>query len=92
MASNNASESISSKPSKSSAYDDDFEQHLIDHGAYPKWYEYHNRQTPEPGNMDEICLDLLATRAYLSPSHFSESAFRDLKRKNNTKSEEAQRL
>lgn len=79
---------ISSKARRSSAYDDDFEQHLIDYDVYPEGYEYTNdRQTPEPGNMDEARLELLAARASLSPSHFPESAFRDFKRKNNTKSE-----
>jgi hypothetical protein len=37
--------------------------------------------------MDEVCLELLAARASISPSHFPESAFRDFKRRNNTKSE-----
>ncbi|KAK5651101.1 hypothetical protein OQA88_13283 [Cercophora sp. LCS_1] len=79
---------ISSKARRSSAYDDDFEQHLLDYDVYPEGYEYANdRQTPEPGNMDEARLELLAPRASLSPSHFPESAFRDFKRKNNTKSE-----
>jgi hypothetical protein len=79
---------ISSKARRSSAYDDDFEQHLIDYDVYPEGHEYANdRQTPEPGNMDEARLELLAARASLSPSHFPESAFRDFKRKNNTKSE-----
>jgi hypothetical protein len=80
--------SISSKPKRSSTYNDDFEQHLIDYRVYPEGYEYsHGRQTPEPENMDEIRLDLLAPRASLSPSNFPESAFRDFKKKNNTKSE-----
>ncbi|KAK4182009.1 hypothetical protein QBC35DRAFT_220698 [Podospora australis] len=80
--------SVSSKAKRSSAYDDDFEQHLIDYDVYPEGYIYLNdRQTPEPGNIDEARLELLAARASLSLSHFPESAFRDFRRKNNTKSE-----
>ncbi|KAM7210664.1 hypothetical protein V8F06_013947 [Rhypophila decipiens] len=80
--------SVSSKAKRSSAYDNDFEQHLIDHNVYLEGYEYTgDRQTPEPGNMDEVHLELLAGRASLSPSHFPEPVFRDFKRKNNTKSE-----
>ncbi|KAK0631002.1 hypothetical protein B0T17DRAFT_616584 [Bombardia bombarda] len=79
---------ISSKVRRSSAYDNDFEQHLVDYDVYPEGYEYtNNRQTPEPGNMDEARLELSAARASLSPSHFPESAFRDFKRNNNTMSE-----
>ncbi|KAK0613157.1 hypothetical protein B0T17DRAFT_477589, partial [Bombardia bombarda] len=79
---------ISSKVRKSSAYDADFEQHLVDYDVYPEGYQYiNNRQTPEPGNMDEARLELSAARASLSLSHFPESAFRDFMRNNNTMSE-----
>ncbi|EFY93059.1 hypothetical protein J3458_022457 [Metarhizium acridum] len=80
----------SAKTRRSSAYDDDFEQHLIDHNIYPDGYEFpddRSHSTPEPCNMDTIRQDLLAARASLSPSHFSEAAFRDFKRKNKTNSE-----
>ncbi|KAH7129629.1 hypothetical protein B0J13DRAFT_452806 [Dactylonectria estremocensis] len=77
-----------SKARRSSAYDDGFEQHLIDNDIYPEGYEYpENRVTPEPGNLDQVHQDLLVARASLSPSRLPESAFRDFKRKNKTKSE-----
>ncbi|KAK3364016.1 hypothetical protein B0T25DRAFT_57027 [Lasiosphaeria hispida] len=38
---------VSSKARRSSAYDDDFEQHLIDYNVYLEGYEYPNdRETP----------------------------------------------
>ncbi|KIE02323.1 hypothetical protein MAJ_01981, partial [Metarhizium majus ARSEF 297] len=80
--------SVSSKARKSSAYDDDFEQHLVDNYIYPEGYEHPaSRATPEPGNSSQTRQDLLNSRASLSPLHFTESAFRDFKRKNKTKSE-----
>jgi hypothetical protein len=70
------------------AYDDNFEQHMIDSGIYPEGYEHPDgRRTPEPGNIDQIRLDISAARASLSTSQFSESAFRDFKKKNKTSSE-----
>ena len=79
---------VSSKFRNLSAYDDNFEQHLIDHNVYPEGYDYPSgRQTPEPENLEQARLELLPLRPSLSPSQFSESAFRDFKRKNNTKSE-----
>jgi len=55
---------------------------------YIKGYEYPNdRQTPDPGNMEQIRLEFLAARASLSPSQFSKSTFREFKRKNSTKPE-----
>ncbi|KAI1148203.1 hypothetical protein F4825DRAFT_434825 [Nemania diffusa] len=80
--------SISSKARRSSAYDDDFEQHLIDHSIYLEGYEYpEDRGTPEPGNLAQIRQGLLATRASLSPSRVPDSIFRDFRQKNKTKSE-----
>ncbi|OAA40001.1 hypothetical protein NOR_05995 [Metarhizium rileyi] len=79
--------SASSKTRRSSAYDDDFEQHLIDHDIYPDGYEFpDDRLTPEPCNMDSIQQDLLAARASLSLSRFSNATFRDFKRNNKTNS------
>jgi hypothetical protein len=78
----------SSSTKATSAYDDAFEQHAIDNGIYPDGYEHPDgRQTPEPANIDEIRLELAAARASLSPSQFSDSAFRNFKKKNKTASE-----
>lgn len=83
-----AATSVTSKARKSSAYNDNFEQHLIDYNIYPEGYEHpESRSTPEPNNSNQTHQDLLASRASLSPSRFPESVFRDFKRKNKTKSE-----
>ncbi|KID66198.1 uncharacterized protein G6M90_00g068160 [Metarhizium brunneum] len=83
-----AATSVTSKARKSSAYNDNFEQHLIDYNIYPEGYEHpESRSTPEPNNSNQTHQELLAFRASLSPSRFPESVFRDFKRKNRTKSE-----
>ncbi|KAK0701547.1 hypothetical protein B0T21DRAFT_417097 [Apiosordaria backusii] len=72
----------------SSAYDDNFEQHMIDNGIYLEGYDYPaGRLTPEPENVDQLRSELLAARASLSPSRFHDSAFRNFKKKNKTSSE-----
>ncbi|OAA44189.1 hypothetical protein NOR_03917 [Metarhizium rileyi] len=71
---------ISSKAKRSSAYNKDFEQNLIDHGIYPEGFEHTDgRLTPEPDNSEDIIRDLANTRASLSPSQFSISAFKKFK-------------
>ncbi|TWU71204.1 hypothetical protein ED733_002556 [Metarhizium rileyi] len=80
--------SVSSKPRNSSPYDDDFEQHLIDICIYPEGYEHpSSRVTPEPGNLSQARQELSNPRASLSPSQFTESMFRDFRRKTKSKSE-----
>lgn len=70
--------SVSSKAKRSSAYDKDFEQNLIDHNIYPKGYEYPDDDSiPEPSNLDDIVQVLSAPRASLSPSQFSRAAFKN---------------
>ncbi|KAM3447380.1 hypothetical protein MY3296_008775 [Beauveria thailandica] len=69
--------SVSSRAKRSSAYDKDFEQNLIDHNIYPKGYEYPNDNSiPEPSNLDDIVEALAAPRASLSPSQFPRSRFK----------------
>lgn len=69
--------SVSSKGKRSSAYGRDFEQNLIDHGIYPKGYEYPDDESiPEPSNLEDIVQALSAPRASLSPSQFSRAAFK----------------
>ncbi|KAM3518110.1 hypothetical protein NHJ13051_008429 [Beauveria bassiana] len=71
---------VSSRAKRSSAYDKDFEQNLIDHGIYPEGFEHTDgRSTPEPENSDDIVRDLSQPRASLSPSQFSASAFKSFK-------------
>ncbi|KAJ3494995.1 hypothetical protein NLG97_g3708 [Lecanicillium saksenae] len=69
--------SVSSKAKRSSAYDKDFEQNLIDYNIYPKGYEYPDDDSiPEPNNLDDIVEALAAPRASLSPSQFPRSKFK----------------
>ncbi|KAM3522944.1 hypothetical protein MY4038_008388 [Beauveria bassiana] len=71
---------VSSKAKRSSAYDKDFEQNLIDNDIYPEGFEHRDgRSTPEPNNLDEIVKDLAHPRASLSPSQFSVSAFKSFR-------------
>ncbi len=76
--------SVSSKASKrSSAYDKDFEQNLIDHSIYLEGYDHtDDRSTPEPNNLDDLVQGLSDPRASLSPSRFSPSAFKNFKQVN----------
>ena len=67
---------------RSSAYDLNFEQHLIDHGVYPDGYDDASN-VQEPHNLEEIRARLAVRRALLSPSHFTREAFLDFKTKNN---------
>lgn len=68
---------------RSSAYDDNFEQHLIDYNIYPEEYDYPNdRQTPEPNDLEGFHRRLQLPRPSLSPSRFPDSSFRSFKRKN----------
>ncbi|KAI1196243.1 hypothetical protein F5X97DRAFT_334767 [Nemania serpens] len=73
----------STRSKRSSVYDKDFEQHLIDHNVYPKGYIYPDRElTPEPGNNDNNHLAISAPRRSLSPSRFPPSAFKKFQRTN----------
>ena len=66
---------------RSSPYNGDFEQKLIDSGIYPEGHEYSEDQLfVEPMNMEDIQRALRVPRASLSPSRFSEAAFRKFKR------------
>lgn len=65
---------------RSSAYDDNFEQKLADHGVYPEDYEHGTgRTTHQPNNLEEVNTVLDNARASLSPSSFSSAAFADFK-------------
>lgn len=73
----------SSNSEATSAYDDAFEQWMIDSGIYPENYNHPNgRTTPEPDNLEQLRAEFSAPRASLSLSQFSDSAFRDFKKKN----------
>ncbi len=67
---------------RSSAYDKDFEQHLIEHRIYPKGYEYpNNRPTPKPP-LDDLRQRLAQPRPSLSPSQFTTSQFETFEQAN----------
>lgn len=80
--------SVSSRSKRSSAYDSNFEQHLIDHNIYPLLYDFpDDRRPPKPANWEEIRTALKVPRGSLSPSGIPQSTFDDFQRKNRTKSE-----
>ena len=60
-----------SSTSKSSPYNGDFEQRLIDTGIFP-----HN-DASEPQNLEDIREYVLKPRPSLSPSHFDERKFKE---------------
>ncbi|KAH8595081.1 hypothetical protein B0O99DRAFT_158040 [Bisporella sp. PMI_857] len=67
--------SASSKSRRSSAYDNDFEQHLIDNKVYP------NNRKSKPGKSTGLYQILSNPRPSLSPSRFSDNAFEDFQQK-----------
>ena len=74
--------SADSKTKRSSAYDNDFEQHLVDHHIYVEGYEYPDgRLTPEPA-LEGFRQSLAQPRPSLSPSRWPDSKFKDFKHKN----------
>ncbi|KAJ2982472.1 hypothetical protein NQ176_g1360 [Zarea fungicola] len=74
---------VSSKAKRSSAYDKDFEQNLVDHSIYPEGFEHSaERVTPEPNNLDDVITGLSDPRASLSPSRFSAATFKNFKQAN----------
>jgi len=73
---------------RSSAYDANFQQHLINHHIYPPFHGFPDDPTPpKPTNWEEIRRILRASRGSLSPSVAAESALADFQRKNQTESE-----
>ena len=71
--------SDSTRKSRSS-YDSNFKQNLIDGGIYPEGYELDD--TNEARNLDAIHEALPVPRASLSPSRFSDGAFKEFRRTN----------
>lgn len=79
---------VTSKSKRSSAYDANFEQHLINHHIYPPCHDFPDDRTPpKPANWEEIRQVLKVPRGSLSPSVVPKSAFADFQRKKKTKSE-----
>ncbi|KAK3169673.1 hypothetical protein OEA41_009057 [Lepraria neglecta] len=73
----------SSKTRKSSAYDPNFEQHLINNGIYPHGYDHgDDNGSVYPDNWEEINEMLARPRPSLSPSRFPREAFRKFEKTN----------
>ncbi|KAK3171022.1 hypothetical protein OEA41_003106 [Lepraria neglecta] len=73
----------SSKTRKSSAYDPNFEQHLINNGIYPHGYDHgDDNGSVYPDNWEEINEMLAQPRPSLSPSRFPREAFRKFEKTN----------
>jgi hypothetical protein len=65
-----------SKTKKTSPYDPNFEQNLIDNKTYPSHYDFpDDRVPPKPDNWKDINERLKKPRSSLSPSRFSDEAF-----------------
>jgi hypothetical protein len=67
---------------RSSPYNGDFEQKLIDGGVYPPYYEHSDGMFVKPANIDDIQRRMREPRPSLSPSRFSEGAFEEFQREN----------
>ncbi|EFR03429.1 hypothetical protein MGYG_06426 [Nannizzia gypsea CBS 118893] len=77
------------KTTSTTAYNRNFEQKLIDHGIYPKGYEYPDGRVPaKPSNWEEIKERLAQPRRSLSPSKFSERDFQKFERADTNASKE----
>ena len=77
------------KTPKTSPYNRNFEQHLIDHGVYIAEHEYPDGRTvPEPNNLQEIQERLLQRRLSLSPSRFTDEDFKNFRRANTQSTKE----
>ncbi len=68
---------------KTSSYDPNFEQNLIDNSIYPDDYDFSDeRDSSRPINENAILDRFRQSRSSLSSSQFSEKAFRSFKQKN----------
>lgn len=70
-----ATKSGTTKSRKSSTHNPGFDQHLTDHGIHTTW----NSQEPD---LDAIYTTLAKPRPSLSPSHFSDGAFKTFRKTN----------
>lgn len=68
---------------RTSAYDSNFEQRLIDYKIYPEGYRNRDDgEDPEPSNLESYRARLALPRASLSPSCFTLSNFKNFSKKN----------
>ena len=75
--------SFSDHTGRSSAYDRNFEQKLIDNNIYPEEYELPDGSFPPlPDNAEYILDQMRQPRLSLSPSKFGDEVFRQFKRAN----------
>ena len=74
---------ITSKTKKTSLYDPNFEQNLIDNKIYPSYYDFpDDRVPPKPNNWKDINEQLKEPRPSLSPSRFPNEVFEKFVRTN----------
>lgn len=74
-------ENAATKTKSTGLYDAAFQMHLIQHGIYPRGYQFpDDRDPPEPDNLDEIVEALRQRRRSLSPTRFSKDDFRKFQR------------
>ncbi|KAL7938257.1 hypothetical protein V8C35DRAFT_145835 [Trichoderma chlorosporum] len=79
---------VTVKSRRSSAYDANFKQHLIDNNIYPPLYDFpDDRKRPKPANWEAIRQALKVPRRSLSPSTNPDSAFEDFQCRNKSESE-----
>jgi len=80
---NSTARTTTSKTKKTSSYNPNFEQNLIDNSIYPDNYDFLDGRDPSrPNNENEILDKLEQPRASLSPSQFPEKEFCSFKQKN----------
>ncbi|KAI0398660.1 hypothetical protein F4802DRAFT_592562 [Xylaria palmicola] len=80
--SSNSRTSHRSKSRKSSAYDANFERHLINNNIHLPDYD-----SPKPANFDSILQDLSKSRGSLSPARTDDAVFQTFREWNKTVSE-----
>ena len=80
---NSTAKTTTSKTRKTSPYDPNFEQYLIDNKIYPSHYDFpDDRVPPKPNNWKDINERLKEPRLSLSPSRFPDEAFDQFVRTN----------
>lgn len=73
-------EKAATKTKSTGPYDAAFQMHLIQHGIYPRAYQFPDgRDPPEPDNLDEIVEALRQRRMSLSPTRFTKDDFSEVR-------------
>ncbi|KAK3317217.1 hypothetical protein B0T19DRAFT_287600 [Cercophora scortea] len=79
---------VPTQDKRSSAYPNDFEEHMVDNQIYPIFYDFPDDHPPaEPDNLDETRQMLSTSRPSLSPSLFAEADFQRFRKVDRTNDE-----